>query len=475
MLSSRAASLVSRLRKRRGNTPKTLARTKRTSPTREAHPTHRRAARPWVPRQSRAIEAPRYAAIVFLLGLTICAGTRALAASPDAQARFDEARVAFEAQDFSTALTLYEQALALGLDGPAVHYNIGVAAYRSGALDRAERAFLEVARTPAMAALAHYNLGLVELKRGKPEAARGYFERAAHDGGDERIAGLAAQRLDELPPAPPPIAWSLYARAGAGFDDNVALRSSSLDSSGSGEDDAFGELLLSASSSFARDWRVDAAAALLNYGDLDEFDQGAFSLGGARGFAPGGWYLEPGLYANYLTLGGDVYEQSATASARATRTFSGAGTLRAQVAATAVDGEGDFSGLSGSRTDLGLSYEWSWQAWSFVANARAENNDSDDEVFATRWTELGASAQWALSPRWSFTAGTTQRRTRHPAQADIEEAWEDRRGTYRVGAIGKFWKRGQVLMRYEHEHNASPIDAYQYDRNWVAASIEFWY
>ena len=330
MLSSRAASLVSRLRKRRGSTPKTLARTKRTSPTLEAHPTRRRAARPWVPRQSRAIEAPRYAAIVFLLGLTICVGTRALAASPDAQARFDEARVAFEAQDFSTALTLYEQALALGLDGPAVHYNIGVAAYRSGALDRAERAFLEVARTPAMAALAHYNLGLVELKRGKPEAARGYFERAAHDGGDERIAGLAAQRLDELPPAPPPIAWSLYARAGAGFDDNVALRSKLADSSGSGEDDAFGELLLSASSSFARDWRVDAAAALLNYGDLDEFDQGAFSLGGARGFAPGGWYLEPGLYANYLTLGGEVYEQSATASARATRTFSGAGTPRAQ-------------------------------------------------------------------------------------------------------------------------------------------------
>ena len=413
--------------------------------------------------------------MVFLFGLAICAGTYAPAATPDAQARFDAARVAFEAQDFSTALTLYEQALALGLDGPAVHYNIGVAAYRSGALDRAERAFSEVARTPAMAALAHYNLGLVELKRGEQEAARGYFERAAHDAGDERIAGLAAQRLAELPPAPPPFAWSLYARAGAGYDDNVALRSDSIAGSGSGEDDAFAELLLSASTSFARDWRVDAAAALLNYRDLDEFDQGAFSLGAARGFAPGGWYVEPGIYANYLTLGGDVYEQSATADVRATRTFTGGGALQAQLGATAVDGEGDFSGLTGSRTDLGLSYEWSWQAWSFAAHARAEDNDSDDEVFATRWTEFGASAQWAMSPRWSFTAATTQRRTRHPAQADIEDAWDDRRDTYRVGATGKFWKQGQVFMRFEHEHNASPIDTYEYDRNWVAVSIELWY
>jgi len=370
---------------------------------------------------------------------------------------------------------LYEQALALGLDGPAVHYNIGVAAYRSGDLARAERAFREVARTEAMAALAHYNLGLVELKRGAPQAARGYFELAARDGGDERVASLAAQRLEELPPAAPPVTWTVYARTGAGYDDNVALRSDSIDGSASGENDAFAELLLSASSSFARDWRVDAAAALLNYRELDEFDQGAFSLGVARGFSPGSWYIEPGLYADHLTLGGDVYEQSAAANVRAVRKFRFAGTLQAELRATAVDGKGDFAGLSGSREGIGLRYEWAWQAWGFGVQGRAEDNNSDDEVFATRWTELGATAQWALSPRWSFNAAASRRRTRHPAQADIQEAWDDRRDTYRVGAIGKFWKQGQVFMRYEHELNASPIDTHEYDRNWVAASIELWY
>jgi hypothetical protein len=29
-------------------------------------------------------------------------------------------------------------------------------------------------------------------------------------------------------------------------------------------------------------------------------------------------------------------------------------------------------------------------------------------------------------------------------------------------------------VRYEHEHNQSPVAEQDYDRDWVAASIEFW-
>ena len=63
------------------------------------------------------------------------------------------------------------------MDGPAVHYNIGVAAYRNGDLSRAERAFREVAKTPAMEAVAHYNLGLNGPATGNPYARiRSQFE-----------------------------------------------------------------------------------------------------------------------------------------------------------------------------------------------------------------------------------------------------------------------------------------------------------
>ena len=35
-------------------------------------------------------------------------------------------------------------------------------------------------------------------------------------------------------------------------------------------------------------------------------------------------------------------------------------------------------------------------------------------------------------------------------------------------------KQAQLFVRHERECNESSIDGYDYDRNWVAASIEFW-
>ena len=185
-------------------------------------------------------------------------------------------------------------------------------------------------------------------------------------------------------------------RGGAGYDDNVALRSESIDGSASGEDDAFGDCWPSASVAFGHNWHVDAAAAVLDYIDLDEFDQGVLSLGARRGFTLDAWYLELGAYGTQLSLGHDVFERSATAEAPRQRAASVAeACCRAQLRATAVDGEGDFTGLSGARAELGVNYDWSWQAWSFGAYTRAELNDSEDDVFASRWVELGGQAQWS--------------------------------------------------------------------------------
>ena len=409
-----------------------------------------------------------------MLFVALAFGMFAQAETGSAQAIFVEARTAFDAGDFPRALALFEQCVALGMNGPAVHYNIGVAAYRSGDQARAERAFLVVAETPSMAALAHYNLGLVELKRGHQKAARTWFDRAALESADEPLRNLARQRLEAMPPISPP-AWSLYARSSVGYDDNVALRSPSIDSPGSGQDDVYGDLLVAGSYTLPTDWRIDGAAGLLRYSSLDEFDQGALSLGAVRQISLGDWYLELGAYGTQFTLGGDVYENSLAASAQATHRFSAEQALRAQLRAAAVNGEGDFSGLTGSRTDLALLYDQGWYSWNFGARARAEFNDSEDDIFATRWLELGAEAKWAATPLWSFGGGIAWRRTNHPAQPDAGlDAWDDRRTTLRVEVTRTLLKQLQLLLRYEHERNQSPVAASDYQRNWVAVSVEFW-
>ena len=401
------------------------------------------------------------------------AGTAHGSTNAEATARFAEARAAFDAEDFSRARALFEQALAAGMEGPAIHYDIGAASYLGGDLPRAESEFREVARTPDMAALAHYNLGLVALERRDAREARDWFERVVQESPDQRLTTLASQRLVELPERRAPGAWYFYTRGGLGYDDNVALRSSSVESTASGASDSYGELIFAGSYSFGA-WRIDTGAAALQYLKLHEFSQSALSLGVARGFRLENWYFELGAFASQLTLGGDVFERNMGAGLQAVRAFFGGSRLRAEIREASVQGESDFTGLTGRRSEFGLYLDKGWRAWNFGAHARAEIDDAEDAIFASRWIQVGAETRYAWSPLWGVMAAAALRRISHPAQSDTLDGWNDNRATLQLGLTRTLWRQAQLFLRYEHESNQSPVAGYDYDRNWIAASIETW-
>ena len=422
----------------------------------------------------RMVRVAGSAARAIAAGLLLSGSATVGATSADALARYSEASAAFQAQDFSKASALFQQALAAGLDGPAVHYNIGAAAYLGGDLPRAEHEFREVAQTPTMTALAHYNLGLVALQRGDEREARQWFERTVQqDTPDERLQVLASRRLAELPESRAWGAWSYYSRGGIGYDDNVALRSGSIDSSATGGKDAYGEAVFAGSYSFGN-WRIDTSGSALEYQKLKDFSQTSLSLGLARGLRLDNWYFELGAYGSRYTLGGKVFERDVSGAAQVTRLFSGDRRLRAQVRSAKVDGQGAFTGLNGSRTEYGLFFDQSLRSWNFVAFSRAEVNDTEDAIFTDRWLELGAEARYALSPLWEFMASAAARRIRHATQSTDLPAWSDRRTTLQLGATRALWKQAQLLVRYELENNGSPVAGYDYDRSRVSASLEVW-
>jgi tetratricopeptide (TPR) repeat protein len=434
-----------------------------------------RVARPRIRVDHRpAADALRAALIAISLAAAVSAAPRAQAANADAMSRFSEAGAAFHAEDYSKSRALFEQALAAGMEGPAIHYNIGAAAYLGGDLPRAERAFREVARTPEMAALAHYNLGLVALERRDEREAREWFNRAIHeDVPDERLRTLVSSQLAELPEPRARGAWSYYTRGGLGHDDNVALRSSSVESSATGDEDSYGELVFAGSYSIGN-WRIDTAGGTTEYMKLDEFSQSAYSLGAARGFRSDNWYVEAGAYGSQFSLGGEVFERSVAASALVTRFFSNGSRLRAQLRAASVTGKGAFSGLTGERTELGLYYDRHWREWNFGVHTRGEINDSEDTFYAGQWVQLGVEARYAWTPTWGFMAGAALRRTMHRAQLTTVNGWDDDRATLQLGATRALWKQTQLFVRYEHERNDSPVAGYHYDRNRVVASVELW-
>jgi thioredoxin-like negative regulator of GroEL len=421
-------------------------------------------------------DVSRLAAILALTGFALLGSARASAASAEALTLFAEATAAFEAGDFSRARALFDQALEAGLEGPAIHFNIGAAAFRAGDLPRAERAFREVARSPSMAALAHYNLGLVALDRRDEREAREWFERTLHqqNPSHDRLMSLAARRLEELPQARRTGAWSYYARGGAGYDDNIALRSDSVESSASGDEDSYAELTVSGNYAFGA-WRLDAGAGMIEYTELDDFSQTSLHLGGARSFRLDDWSFELATHASQLSFGGEVFERNVTAGALATRWFYGGSRLRARLRAASVDGNGLFSGVAGDRTELGLYYDKAWRSWYFGAHTRAERNDSEDLIFASSWIQLGAEARYTLSPMWGFAMSAAVRRTTRPALSAATPERNDNRLALLASVTRTLWKHAQLLVRYEHESNDSPVAGYDYDRNRATASVEFWY
>lgn len=417
----------------------------------------------------------RFSKVLLVLAIALVASSSAAAPSSRATVYFSEAKAAFEAQEYSRALALFERALEGGMEGPAIHYNIGVAAYRGGDLPRAERAFREAGRTPSMAALAHYNLGLVALERRDERDARGWFESSLErDPVDGGLRSLTHRRLEELPQRRRAGAWSFYARGGAGHDDNIALRSESVAESASGAKDSFAELSAFTNYSIGG-WRFDAGGGTVQYSEQDDFSQTSLYLGGAKRFRLDKWYFELSAQGSQLSFGGEVFERTTTAGGLVARLFEGGARLRAQARVGDVQGQGAFNGLTGNRTELGLYFDKPWRNWNFLAHTRAERNDSEDLIYATRWIQLGAEARYALSPRWGFMLGSAFRRTTRPAESAALSGWKDERLSLQAGATRALWKQGQLFVRYEHEGNQSPVAGFDYDRNRMSASIEFWY
>ncbi|MGH8235969.1 MAG: tetratricopeptide repeat protein, partial [Steroidobacteraceae bacterium] len=260
----------------------------------------------------------------------------ARAQSAQATHQFEIGKQAVAAQDFAAALDAFEAAAAGGLSGPAVHFNIGVCAYRLGRWSRATAAFREVARTPQMSALAHYNLGLVALGDGNRDEAARWFALAEREATDERLRSLATTQLAQLPP-PPERNWVAYGSLAAGYDDNVALVSGGDVLGVSGTDDTFAELQLAAAGPLVGPWRFDGSVVLLDYQDLNSFDQ-LYANAGARYRLPlGDWTGDAALQLSYATLDSEGFENRRMLLLQATRTLTEEWRVRARYRFSDID------------------------------------------------------------------------------------------------------------------------------------------
>jgi len=414
----------------------------------------------------RALDPCLHAVLAVVL-IAFLVPTFAYAHSAEALHQFEIGKQAVAAQDFATALDAFEAAAAAGMSGPAVQFNIGVCAYRLGRWSRATTAFREVARTPQMAALAHYNLGLVALGDGKRDEAARWFAQAERESSDESLRSLATRQLAQLP-RPPERNWVAYGSLAAGYDDNVALVSGGDVLGVSGTDDTFAELQLAAAGPLVGPWRFDGGIVLLDYQELDSFDQLTVN-GGARYRLPlGDWTGEAGLQLSYATLDSEGFQSKRMLLLQATRKLTDEWRLRARYRFSNIDGLDGFQGLDGYRHELGIRGVWHRDSWDVTLEYRFDSSDYDDENLSFDRHQLGVDVQRQLDENWSVQGGLSFDRSRY----DVTENGSEERFELTLGgsrALNETWR---VVVRYAYADNSADLPEFNYQRNLFSAGVE---
>lgn len=399
------------------------------------------------------------------LAVTFSSHSAVLAAESDATQYFEAGRLAFEAKNYAAALDAFEAALDAKLQGPAVHYNIGVAAYRLGRYSRAESAFAEVARTPSMAALAHYNLGLVALRRDDTRAATKWFERVTLETDNEGLRSLASAQLAAMP-APPLRDWAGYAALSAGYDDNVSLVSSADILGVSGMGDAFVESQFALTAPVGKPWRFDAGLVLLNYQDLNDFDQIIVQSGATYSRKIGRWTNELGAQLAYTSLDGSAFESRQTLVLQTDTELYSAWRLRGRYRFNIINGLNDFEGIGGHRHEASARLGWEHDPWNIGATYQFDKGELRDPSLSTTRQQLAVSAAHNLGKTWLLACEIAQRHGSY----DING--KENRTEFSVAiekALSATWR---LAIRYAHIDNNADLPEFNYREQRVSAGVQ---
>jgi hypothetical protein len=328
---------------------------------------------------------------------------------------------AFGEERFESALAHFETALALGVEGPAIHYNIGVCRYKLGRYAAAAEAFALIAdEYPEMRGLALYNLGLVASKQNEAATATDYFRDALASTDDETIRYLALQQLGggEDAPSRTPAArrsWFALLDVQLGYDDNVLLLSDEIPlPDGQSAESSFVELwgLVSTplGSSDTAGFRFDGNFYMLRYPEASMFDQTVIYAGAPYAWAKEAWYGEVGPHVSMTTIDADVLDQRLGLGAMVSRQIVPGTSVGLRYVHEEVEkGDAIYAFFAGARDFIELRVDRRGERGRLTLAYGHERNDREAATVSPRRDRLSLRYRYALNSHWRLDAQGTWR------------------------------------------------------------------
>jgi hypothetical protein len=303
---------------------------------------------------------------------------------------------AARAGELDDAAAHFTDAQRAGMSTPGLTYNIGVVNFKLDRLDAAAAAFQTLTHDERWRALAHYNLGLTEERRGRHAAAQRHFRQAHSLATSPELRMLAERKLPATvsPAEHVPPRWNGLVSFAAGHDDNVLLADDDLIDSVSDQADPFGEILAAARrplGAAGNGLALDLSAYYRVHADLDDFDFGALSAALLWRQPLGEWQFSTSLKGDAQFAGGEPYANILSHRLQLERRV---GTLswRARNDLSYLSGRSDFDFITGWRNRTALQVGNQGMRARLHVGYEFEVNDRDDFASGEQFASYSPTA-----------------------------------------------------------------------------------
>jgi hypothetical protein len=428
-----------------------------------------------------------FLALLSLAPLLLCAAAHA---TDEAQAAYANGVAAFQAGDYARALDDFLLARAEGYHGVQLDYSLGATYYRLGQYQPAQREFENLLRDKQLAALAHYNLGLIAAAQGKSATALNEYRLAYTETPRIEIKRLAAAEIARLTPKQPS-SWIGYAKLSTGYDDNVAFAPQSGVVAPSRQGSSLISVLAGAAGqltgSYTDGLQITGSYYSADYPRLSLYNETLLNLGSQYRYAAGEWAARMGVSGSHVTLGGADFETLGNLRFAVQRVLSGSQRLAAGYEYQRINAAAAYDYLSGWQQQFFIEDRMTAPAYQAVIGYQHEDNRRNDLTLGNEFlsaspirNRLYTRLVWRASDRWSWNLDLAYQKSLY-GKPDILDSGngvitltrDDALYTASIGAEYALTKSWRLNAEYRYLRNASNVGIYSYHSNRYSISIEY--
>ncbi len=399
---------------------------------------------------------------------------------------------AFQAGDYTHALDAFLRARAAGYKGVQLDYSLGATYYRLGLYASSQREFENLLHARGLAALCHYNLGLIAVARGERTTALREYRTAYADASQPDIKRLAAAEITRLMTSiSRPVRWFGYANLSSGYDDNVALMPQSGVVLPSRQGSTLTTVLAGGvgqlTGSYANGIQLSGSYYGTDYQRLSQYNETMLTLGPQYRYASAPWSARMGVSGSNVTLGGAGFETLHSFQLEAKKTLADGNRLAAGYEYQQVSGDRSFDYLTGWQQQVFIEDEITAPGYEATFGYQHEINRRNDLTLGTEFlsasptrNRLYAQLKLRSTDMLSWEFGVTYEKSLY-GKPDILVSGNTtttigRSDVFYIGRIGAEYKLAKwwsLKAEYRYLKNSSNVGIYSYQSNRFSISLEY--